>query len=246
MKALLTLSWTEAKLYVREPSAAFFTLAFPLLLFVIFGNIYGNEPVEAFDGRGFLDVFVPSLLGFIAATSAFLGVSSNLATYRDQGVLRRYHVAPVRPAVLSGAALIVYVGITAVSAIVLIAVAILLFDVTLPASPFAVVLATLLGTVSFMCLGLLLGSVAPTPRAAESIGLAIYFPMIFLSGAVGIPRDLMPDLMRNLTEALPLTHMVTLLQGLWNGDGWDLIAVAVLTGMAVVAGAASARTFRWE
>jgi ABC-2 type transport system permease protein len=246
MRALQKLAWTEAKLYVREPSAAFFTLAFPLLLLLVWGSIYGNEPADIFGGRGFLDISVPALIGFIAATSAFLGLSSTLATYRDQGVLRRYHIAPVHPALLSGAVVVMYVGITAVSAAVLVAVAYLAYGVGPPQAPLSVAQAALLSTLSLMTLGLLLGSVAPTPRSAEAIGMVVYFPMIFLSGAVGMPREIMPETMRRITEVFPLTHVVKLLQDLWLGNGWDVVAVAVLGGFALVAAAISIWVFRWE
>jgi ABC-2 type transport system permease protein len=246
LNPLLKLTWTETKLYIREPSAAFFTLAFPLLLLLLFGGIYGNEPADMFGGRGFLDIFVPALIGFIAVTSAFLGISQTLATYRDQGVLRRYRASPLHPGVLSAAAILMYAGITAVGAIVMVAVGHIVYGVALPEQPLSLALAALLATLTFLTMGLLLGSVAPTPRTAEAVGMVIYFPMIFLSGAVGIPREIMPELMQRLTELLPLTHAVDLLRSLWLGGGWDLTAVTVLVGVAVVSAAISVRVFRWE
>jgi ABC-2 type transport system permease protein len=246
MKSFLKLTWTETKLYTREPSAAFFTLAFPLLLLLLFGGIYGNEPAELFGGRGYLDIFVPALIGFIAITSAFLGISQTLATYRDQGVLRRYRAAPLHPGVLSAAAITMYAGITAVGALLTVAVAHIVYGVGLPEQPLSVALAALLTTLTFLAMGLLLGSVAPTPRTAEAVGMVIYFPMIFLSGAVGIPREIMPELMQRLTEVLPLTHAIDLLRSLWFGGGWELPAVAVLVGFGVVSVLISVRVFRWE
>ena len=45
MKSLLKMTWMEAKLFLREPVGAFFTLIFPLIMLVIFGTAYGNQPV---------------------------------------------------------------------------------------------------------------------------------------------------------------------------------------------------------
>ena len=72
-------------------------------------------------------------------------------------------------------------------------------------------------------------------------------PQIFLSGAT-IPMEVMPEGIRQVSRALPLTHVVEFLQGLWFGDTWGnhLVAVAVLVGMLVVGTILSAKTFRWE
>ncbi len=43
MKSLLKMTWMEAKLFLREPVGAFFTLVFPLMMLFLFGSIYGND-----------------------------------------------------------------------------------------------------------------------------------------------------------------------------------------------------------
>jgi ABC-2 type transport system permease protein len=44
MKSLSKMTWMEAKLFLREPVGAFFTLLFPLIMLFIFGTIYSNTP----------------------------------------------------------------------------------------------------------------------------------------------------------------------------------------------------------
>ncbi|MCK5156364.1 MAG: ABC transporter permease [Spirochaetales bacterium] len=66
-------------------------------------------------------------------------------------------------------------------------------------------------------MGFIIASLAPTVRVAETVGMAIYFPMIFLSGAT-IPVQVMPDTLTKITNILPLTHIVKLMQGLWYGN----------------------------
>ena len=51
MRGLTNLMWVQFKLYLREPAAFFFTLAFPALCLLLFGAIYGNQPMPAFWGR---------------------------------------------------------------------------------------------------------------------------------------------------------------------------------------------------
>ena len=69
MKSLLKMTWVEAKLFLREPVGAFFTLAFPLMMLFLFGSIYGNEPTPMFGGRGTIDISVPSYTAMIVATT---------------------------------------------------------------------------------------------------------------------------------------------------------------------------------
>ena len=52
MKKWLVLFQTEAVLYCRDVFGAFFTFAFPVLMLVLFGSIYGNAPTAYFDGLG--------------------------------------------------------------------------------------------------------------------------------------------------------------------------------------------------
>jgi ABC-2 type transport system permease protein len=77
--------------------------------------------------------------------------------------------------------------------------------------------------------------------------MVIFYPMMFLSGSA-IPLETMPEGVRNVSRFIPLTHVVTLLKGLWFGGGWGeyLTEVGILIGLLVIGMAVSARTFRWE
>jgi ABC-2 type transport system permease protein len=77
------------------------------------------------------------------------------------------------------------------------------------------------------------------------IGQLIFFPMMFLSGAA-MPLFILPANLRKISEWLPLTHVVRLLQSLWLGQGWDGTAVAVLLALLVIGTMLSVRFFRWE
>ncbi|MCK7491058.1 MAG: ABC transporter ATP-binding protein [Comamonadaceae bacterium] len=72
MKALLKLTWTEARLFLREPQAFFFTLFLPLVLLFVYGGIYGNAPKLIYGGFGTVDVSVPAYTALIIATSGLI------------------------------------------------------------------------------------------------------------------------------------------------------------------------------
>ncbi len=71
--------------------------------------------------------------------------------------------------------------------------------------------------------------------------------MVFLSGA-SFPNQIFPPVLKQIAEFLPLTHVVTLLQGLWFGEAWGahLTEVLVLASVLVVGVIVSARFFSWE
>jgi ABC-2 type transport system permease protein len=107
--------------------------------------------------------------------------------------------------------------------------------------------ALLFSTLSIVSIGFLIASVVPTARFAQPIGTLILYPMIVLSGLF-IPIDALPPLLRNVARALPLTYVVSLLRGIWRGEGWTSHVgdLAALTLVLVVCTALSARVFRWE
>lgn len=70
-----------------------------------------------------------------------------------------------------------------------------------------------LSSICFFAAGCALAAVAPSARAAQTIGMAIFFPMLFLSGAA-MPRALMPEHIQRISDFLPLTYVTTLLSDL--------------------------------
>lgn len=246
LRALGQLTLAELKLFFREPAAAFFTLAFPLIILFVFGGIFGNDPSADLGGRGGVDTSVPGYIGMIIGSTAMVGLPILVANYREFGILRRLRATPVHPGVILGAQVLVNLLATTIGVALLVIAGRLVFDLVVPEAPFVMILAAfLLSCLSFFALGFAIAGLLPSARTAQAVGSALYFPMLFLSGA-SYPRELMPDDIRTLSEFLPLTQVVILLQGLWYGDGWDPVALAVLFGVLIVGVAVSVRTFRWE
>jgi ABC-2 type transport system permease protein len=245
MKSLQKMIIIEFKLFLRQPMAAFFTLIFPLFLLFLFGSIYGNEPSEFLGGRGNVDVSVPGYIAMIIATSGLTNLPIVLTMYREQGILRRYQTSPVSPTTL----LLAQVAVSALTAVIggglLIVAAVLVYDLILPVSPLATLLAFVLGSLSFLAVGFLLAGILSTSRTATAVGNALLFPMVFLSGAA-LPRQVLPENIQRIGDWLPLTHVVNLIQDLWYGNGWNLGSLAVVVGVMLLAGLVATRTFRWE
>ncbi len=245
MRAFLEMTWVEMKLYLREPTAAFFTLAFPLLLLFIFGGIFGNEPSPQLGGYGMVDISVPGYIAMIMGTIGLLSIPVVIATYRENGVLRRFRATPLNSSVILAAQVVVSLIMLLVSTVLLVVAARLIFDLALPSAYLSIALAVVFAGISFFTLGFVVSGLVSSSRAATAVGMAIFFPMLFLSGAA-LPKALFPEFMAQVSELLPLTHAITLLHEIWHGVGWNMVAVAVLGGMLLVSVLISARTFRWE
>jgi ABC-2 type transport system permease protein len=247
MKALLKLIWVEFKLYMRQPEAAFFALVFPLLLLLMFGSIYGNKPTPFFGGHGMVDVSTPAYIAIIMGSTGFMSISIIVSTYRERGILRRFRATPVRPTAIIGAQVAVNYVVTLAGALILVGGALLIYHMRFNGSIPTVFLGFTLSALSFFAVGFVVASVSRTSRTAQILAMVLYFPNIFLSGAT-VPKEIFPPAMRTLSKALPMTHVVNLLQGLWVGNPWSkhLVEVAVLAGLLVVGAVVSAKTFRWE
>jgi ABC-2 type transport system permease protein len=247
MRGLLLLTWTAFKLYLREPIAAFFTLVFPPMLVLLFGSMYGNDPLPLFGGRGTMDISMPAYTALILGTIGLLNVPITTAGYREQGILRRYRATPLRPLTFIAAEVLTNLAMTGLGMLVLVAVGRALYDVRFEGSMFSLVLAIGLSGSAMFAFGYMIAGLAPGARMAQVIGMVIFYPMMFLSGA-GMPLEILPESLRRVSTFLPLTYVVKLLRGIWFGEAWSehWVEVAVLGAILIVFGALAARFFRWE
>lgn len=245
MRAWLKLTWIDIKLFLREPVALFFVVAFPVLLLLVFGGIYGNEPSVMFGGQGAVDVLVPGFIGLIIATSALMSLPIALATDRESGALRRFQAAPVSPLTVLAARVIVNLLVSLVGAALVFWLGWAIYGLQMPAQPLRLLFLFVLGSLSLYAVGFLIGGTVGGARGAQAVGNALLFPMIFLSGAA-LPQALLPDTMLTISRALPLTYIVDGLQRAWYGEAWNVGAVAILAGLLVVMGWLAVRTFRWQ
>lgn len=247
MKSLRKMIWMEAKLFLREPVGAFFTLVFPLMMLFLFGSIYGNEPTPLFGGQGTIDISIPTYTAMIIGTTGLMSTTITMATYRENGILRRLRTTPVSPLAVLGAQVVVVFAMTGLGMLLLITAGKLVYHVRFEGNAFSMLAGFVLSSLSFFGIGFILAGTMPTARTAQIVGLVILYPMLFLSGA-GFPRELLPEGIQKVSNFLPLTYVVNLLRGLWIGETWGMhwLNVSVLAGMLVIGIVVSVRTFRWE
>jgi ABC-2 type transport system permease protein len=236
-------TWVELKLFFRDPAAAFFTLALPVLLLVLNGA-GGNDPDPAFGGAGAIDVLVPGYIALVIATLGLMQLPAVLAGYRERGVLRRLEATPIRPGVILVAQLLVQGLIATVGLIVLVVLGMSVFDLRPPEAPWTVLAAYIIAVLGFSAFGFVLAAVLPTARSTAAIASALYFPMIFLSGATW-PREMLPTWAASIGDLLPLTYVVEAVKQPWISGEADVLALGLLATMIVAGTAIATRLFRW-
>ncbi len=247
LRAYRKIVWTEMKLYLREPIAAFFTLGFPLMMLFFFGGVYGNQPVDMFGGRGTVDVSVPSWAAMIIGTTGLMTLVPLMAGYRERGILKRLGATPLNPLVYLAAQVTVLFAMNVGGLTLLVVAAKLMYNLRFSGNFLSVSAGFVLASFSFFALGFLLAGLLPTSRTASAVTMVIFYPMLFLSGS-GIPREILPATMRRIGDAFPMTYAVTLLRGLWFGEPLSRFGkeIAVLAGVLLASSALSRKWFRWS
>lgn len=189
------------------------------------------------------------LLSWGVAMSAAFGASLNLVTWRKSQVLRRLRLSPISPVSIVAARIVVGLAVAMLQGAIFILVAMTPpFGLQLSGSWWLTVPLLVAGTLSFMSIGLLVGSLVRTEEAASGAVNLIILPMAFLSGAF-FDVATMPQVMQKISWLLPMRHLNSaLLDVLVRNESFTsvLAPMGVLLGFAVVITAIASRFFSWE
>ena len=244
MSAVVAMSRVEIRLFLRDPYSAVVSILLPTGLMVAFGIIPGTSRPEAqYGGMRFIDFWAPSVVVITMAVLALQVLPTYVATYREKGVLRRLSTTPVHPAKLLAAQLLCQLAVAVFSILLLLVVSATAFNVTLPRHPLEFCLAFLLGIAAILTLGLLVGAVAPSGRAANGIALLLFFPTMFFGG-VYVPRSILPAWIGDVGKYFP--PGVQALQDSWTGPGVQWSQLGAMALITLVVGALAAKLFRWD
>ncbi len=245
LRGLWHLTWLEIKIFVREPLGLIGSVAMPVLIFIVFGRMLA--PSARTDLRAFVAVDLPVFTVLLMAISAVLSLVTIIAIYRESGILKRLRATPLRPHTILTAHVLVKLAFTSVTLAVMVVAGRRFYPVALDVPWAGFALALLASTISILSIGFLIASLVPTARFAQPVGALIFYPMVGVSGLF-LPVAALPAALRVLARVSPLTYAVSLLRGMWLGEGWvaHLGDLAALAATFVVCTALSARVFRWE
>jgi ABC-2 type transport system permease protein len=247
MSAFRSLTFTEARVFAREPAGVFWGLVFPALLLIVLGFVFpgAREPSVDLDGYRLVDLYAPIVLTLGLTTLAFATLPVILATYRERGVLRRISTTPAHPRLMVLAQLTVHVALAVAATGLALIVALVVFAVPAPGNPGGFAASLLLAATALLAVGMVVGAVARTAAAGQGIGMALYFPSLFFAG-VYLPRGAMPEGLQAVSDLTPSGAAVQAVTDTWAGRAPTLSSLLVLAAFALGGGWLAANRFRWE
>jgi len=244
--ALARLTITELRLALREPMAVFWTIAFPLVLLVIFGLIPAFKTTHAgYQGLSVLEVYVPILILLMLGLSSFYMMPTTLATYRQQGILRRLRTTPAGPARVLAAQLVVTLGSEVVMVAAIVLLGRLAFAIPFPPAPGIWLIVALLALAVTLSLGLFVAAIAPSPGMAYAGGAILFYPLMFFAGLY-VPIQSLSAALQHISHATPLGAADEAFQSAALGHWPSALALGTMAAYAVAFAVAAARLFRWE
>lgn len=241
MKTILALTAVRIRLTLRNKAFLFFTLIMPMTFFFLYGSIFAKGRPE----------IVKYLLGPIISLTVmgtFWGLSAQLVTWREQGILRRFRLAPISPASMIGSSIISNCIMILPTVVLELLLAHFVYKVQSFGNLTSVMALSLAGIASFASLGLIVASVTNTMQETQVINQLLWFAFLFFSGAT-FPLLALPKVVQHIALFLPATYLVTGLQKAMvlpaNIPG---VAIELLTLLAwgALAFTVSSLLFRWE
>jgi ABC-type multidrug transport system permease subunit len=179
---------------------------------------------------------------------SFWGLSAMLVTFREQGILRRFHVTPVTATDMLASSILANYLLTLPTVLVELLFARVIFHVVNLGDLLSLFVLVTVGTVSFASLGLVVASVTNTMQETQVLNQLIWLPLIFLSGAT-LPIAYLPKVAQGVAVFLPATYLVTGLQGAMYSSFpvWKLLTqILSLLFWTILTFFVAAQLFRWE
>lgn len=231
----------ENRAFWRNPAAAFFTFAFPLIFLVIFTTIFGREAAR---------FFTAGIMTLSIVSATFTNIAMSVTLAREDGILKRVRGTPLPPLAYLAGRMLHAVAIGLVLAVIVMAYGALAQGVEVPWAGLPVLLATLvIGSAAMCALGLALSSLIPNADAAPAVVNAAVLPLYFISN-VFTPADQLPEWLDAVSKLFPIRHLADAIASVYSAAPaapempWGSLAIVAAWGIG--AAVFALRYFRWE
>ncbi|WP_225216208.1 ABC transporter permease [Microbacterium pullorum] len=251
----------EVRGYFRAGDTLFFTFLFPVFMLALFSTIFQEEGGIA-GGPGVpelsaAELYLPAMLAAGLLLSGFQNLAVDIAMERSDGTLKRLGGTPLSPVSYFTGKIAQVLTTGILQAFILIVVAAVVFDVSLPTDADSWITFTwvfFLGLIASALLGIAVSALPRSGRSATAVVVPIALVLQFVSG-VYIFFWQLPDWLQYVASAFPLVWMARGMRAaflpaeyatLEPGDGWELGWVALALGIWLLVGLILSRaTFRW-
>jgi len=241
LKTILTLAAIRIRITIRNKAFLFFSLIMPMVFFFLYGSVFAKGNVQAV-------TFLMGPVLSLTVMGTFWGLSMQLVTWREQGILRRFRLAPISPASMIASSVMANYALILPTVILQLILARYVYHVTAFGNWTALFVLLILGITSFGALGLIVASVTNTMQETQIINQLLWFSFLFLSGAT-VPLSVLPVVVQRIGLFLPATYLVSGIQRsmIYNQGVWSLgVELASLSAWGALAFFISSVLFRWE
>ncbi len=247
-------SQIELKQFLRRRESVVFTIAFPLILLIIFGSVFNDEIGP---GVTFSQYFVAGMIASGYVNSGFQALAIGISIERDNGALKRLAGTPMPKAAYFTGKILLVVGIAVIQIALLLLVGVLAFGVQLPdaAGWITFTWVSILGIISCTLCGIAFSSVPRDADSAPAIVTPIVLVLQFISGVFFVYANL-PEGMQRVAAIFPLKWLTQGIRSVFLPEAyasaeaagaWELSRVAlVLILWCLLAGFLALRTFRFQ
>jgi ABC-2 type transport system permease protein len=239
------LAWREfrfqRRMFWRNPSAAFFTFALPLIFLVLIASVFSLTQDD-------LNHFVPGIAGMAVMSATFISLAYNITFIREQGILKRIRGTPEPLGSYFGGVISNTIWNAVIQVAIIIVLGHLLYSVPWPRDWIELVVITVVGVAAFAALGIAMAQAIPNFDSAPAYVNAVFLPMLFISGTF-YSTDHLPRGIAAIATVLPLKHIIDGLYGaLVSGKGLEhhVPAILVLLAWCLLGLFLARRYFRWE
>ena len=245
MPDALTLAWRQYRLerhmFWRNPSAAFFNFALPLLFLAAGGAILHGKQHD-------LNLLVPAIAGMSVMSTTFTALAYNIVFLRERGVLKRIRGTPLPTISYFGGVASNAVTNTALQISIVVVTGKLFFGIGWPLDWGELIVFVVAGVVCFAALGVAFAHTIPNFESTAAYVNAVFLPVVFVS-FYAFDSAGAPAFVRNIADALPLKPLIDGLSGAMVtgvGLGENLSALAVIALWGAFGVYFAVRGFSWE
>jgi len=240
----------QIRMFFRSPMAAFFTLFFPLMIFLVFSLVFGNETYAEINVTA-AQYYAPAMAVFAAVSATYTNLAVTTAYQRDLGILKRVHGTPLPSWIYMAGKIVAAVLIATMAVVIMMAVGVIFYGVQIFAATIGSAIVTFgVGVATFAALGLLIAAVTSSGESATAVTNATLLPLAFFSGVFIIPSADSPAWLDTFANIFPLKHFVQPFVAAFDpetvGAGWEWGSLLYMTLWGVVAVVLAIRYFKWS
>ena len=239
----------EQKSFWRNPAAAVFTFAFPLIFLVVFVAINGNDTVDVPGGTvKFAQYYVPAIVGFGLISACYTSLAFTLCLRRENGLLKRQRGTPLSPLLYLSGIVGNVIVVSLILCTLVLALGLGLYGVTWPGHYVGFIVTIVVAAFCFSALGALVSTIVPNEDAAPAVINFILFPLLFISGTFS--RLSTSSALTKVANVFPVRHLNEALVGVFSpfskGTGMNGTHLAVMAAWGAGALLICTKRFRWE